>query len=310
MIDLHTHTLYSDGSDTVEQLLSAAARLGLTHLSITDHNTVGAYRDPAMERLPELYPGRLIPGVEITCMFEGEIVEVLGYGFSLDAMESQLTQIVLPFREKQLQEQALIAAAFHRAGVIYDPEAIVFDPDHESSRKAFLRQLVKEPRNLRLLTNPASAGKSSLFTRQEIYNPDSPLYVDESSLYPTVAQAALAIHSCGGIALLAHLYEYAHADDFRSRLLDIVKGNELDGVECAHSSFTAAQTADLEEWCIRNDLLSSGGSDYHGSRKPDISLGTGRGQLAISTQYLERWPSTSKITAPAPSDKPAAPPHP
>ncbi len=291
MIDLHTHTTYSDGADSVAVLLNHAARAGITHLSITDHNSVGAYRDPALGNLKERFPGVLIPGVEITCMFRGEIVEVLGYNYDLEQMEAALPRIVLPFREKQLRERDLIAAAFTRVGVSFDPERILFDPDHGSSRKAFLAEFNRDPANRRLLAHPDSWQKSSAFTRQEIYNPASPLYVDESSLYPTVEKAVRAIHTCGGIALLAHLYEYAHAEQFRQSLLDIVRGNGLDGVECAHSCFTLEQIADMESFCAQNGLLRSGGSDYHGARKPGIALGTGRGQLSIPESYLSNWPA-------------------
>jgi len=290
MIDLHTHTLYSDGADPVDVLLDRAAQAGLTHLSITDHNSVGAYRDPAMADVKARFPGVLIRGVEITCMFQGEIVEVLGYHYDLEQMEAALPKIVLPFRVKQLRERDLIAAAFTQAGVPFDPEKIIFDPDHESSRKAFLAEFNRDPANRRLLSDPDSWKKSSAFTRHEIYNPASPLYVDESSLYPTVDAAARTIHACGGVALLAHLHEYAHAREFRRCLLDIVRDNGLDGVECAHSCFTPEQIADLEAFCAQNHLLRSGGSDYHGARKPDISLGTGRGQLSIPEAYLSDWP--------------------
>ncbi len=289
MIDLHTHTVYSDGADTPETLLRGAAQAGLTHLSITDHNSVGAYRDPAAVHWRDLFPGKLIRGIEITCMYEGEIVEVLGYGYDLDKLEALLPQVVLPFREKQLREAELIGDAFDRAGVAYDRSAIGFDPDRESSRKSYLRELVKTPENLRFLTDPRSAEKSSRFTRQEIYNPASPLYVDESSLYPTLAQGAGAIHDCGGIALLAHLYIYAHAPRFRSRLRAIVEENKLDGVECAHSEFAPGQIADLEGFCRKEGLLMSGGSDYHGARKPDISLGRGKGALSVPERYLDAW---------------------
>lgn len=294
MIDLHTHTLYSDGADTPEQVLRRAAEAGVTSLSITDHNSVGAYRDPAMARWQELYPGKLVRGIEITCMHAGEIVETLGYGYDLERMEATLPHVVLPFREKQLREAELIARAFERAGAVFDRANIVFDADHESARKSFLAELKRHPENLSLVSDPASLERSSAFTRHEIYNPDSPLYVDESSLYPTLAQAAAAIHDCGGIALLAHLYIYAHAREFRGRLRAMVDENGLDGVECAHSDFTPEQVADLEGFCRKERLMMSGGSDYHGTRKPDIALGRGKGGLAVPEAYLETWPASHR----------------
>lgn len=296
MIDIHTHTLHSDGADSVEELLRHAQELGLSHLSITDHNKVSAYRDPAMEHWQELYHGTLIRGIEITCMYKGEIVEVLGYGYDLDKLEALLPGLVLPFREKQLREAELIANAFQKAGVIFDPANIVFDPDHESARKSFLAELKKHPENLALVTDPASLERSSAFTRKEIYNPLSPLYVDESSLYPTLQQASDAIHAAGGISLLAHLYVYAHAAEFRAELDEIVAWAKLDGVECAHSEFTPEQIADLEQYDTEKGLLHSGGSDYHGARKPKVALGSGQGQLNIPETYLNDWPAQIRAT--------------
>lgn len=289
MIDLHTHTVYSDGSSTVEALLKEAGALGLTALSITDHNTVGAYHDPALSCRQKLYPGMILPGVEITCMMEGEIVEVLGYGYQLEAMEKQMEGRVLSFRDKQLREKELILSALQKAGAVLEPSMVHFDPDRESCRKAVLAELKKHPENRKLFCSEAGWETSRGFTRQEIYNPDSPLYVDESPLYPTVAQAVEMIHGAGGIALLAHLFIYAHAESFFSRLEEIQRQTGLDGMECRHSAFTSRQARRLEQFCIQHSLLRSGGSDYHGTRKPDVHLGN-PGGLTVPEQWLDDWP--------------------
>lgn len=286
MIDLHTHTCCSDGADLPEALFEKALAAGLTLLSVTDHNTVAAYRSQAAAH----YSGKLIPGVEITCMYQGEVVEVLGYGFDLKAMESELDSHVLTFEEKQRREFDLVCAAFERAGAAFDRDQVVFDPKTESCRKSFLSHLKTHASNRRLFGCDRSWENSRAFTRLEIYNPDSPLYVDEAPLYPSVGTAVEMIHRSGGIAFLAHLYIYAHAKEFREQLDSIVKTFGLDGIECAHSAFTPEQTADLNRFCLERRLLRSGGSDYHGSRKPDISLGTGRGQLHVTEDYLEGWP--------------------
>lgn len=286
MIDLHTHTCCSDGADQPEALFEKARAAGLTLLSVTDHNTVAAYSSRAAAE----YPGKLIPGVEITCMYQGEVVEVLGYGFDLEAMETELRDHVLTFEDKQLREFELVCAAFTKAGAVFDRTQVDFDPRTESCRKSFLRHLKADPSNRRLFSCDQSWESSRAFTRMEIYNPESPLYVDEAPLYPSVKTAVEMIHRSGGMAFLAHLYIYAHAEEFRGQLLTIVKSFGLDGVECAHSVFTQEQTADLNRFCLDNGLLRSGGSDYHGSRKPDISLGTGRGQLHVTEDYLSGWP--------------------
>ena len=291
MIDLHTHTTRSDGADEPATLLARARDIGLTTLSITDHNTVAAYRDPCMGRLDELFPGTLLRGVEITCLHQGEIVEVLGYCFDLDAMESLLADMVLPFEEKQLRESRLIATALRNAGACFDEDAISFDPSRESSRKAYWRELLRHPENRVLATLDESWGSSRAFTRNEVYNPKSRLFVDESSLYPSLGDAVDLIHEARGVAQLAHLHEYASADELRSCLWETVGRIGLDGVECAHSCFDEAQTVDLEEFDRSHGLVMSGGSDYHGSRKRGIELGRGRGNMCVPEDYLETWPS-------------------
>lgn len=286
MIDLHTHTCHSDGADTAKTLLEKAQESGITVLSITDHNTVSAYRTDDVRA----YPGRLIPGVEITCMYEGEVVEVLGYGFALDQMEEELRQHVLTFRDKQLREFELLCDAFLKSGVRYDAEKISFDPDRESCRKAFLANLKQYPENRRFFQSEESWERSRAFAREEIYNPASRLYVDESSLYPDVGTAVRMIHRSGGIAFLAHLYLYASAGQIRANLPEFVQNFGLDGIECVHSEFTRQQIVDLDGFCRECGLLRSGGSDYHGSRKPEIGLGVGRGELKVPEAYLAQWP--------------------
>ncbi|MDO4326816.1 MAG: PHP domain-containing protein [bacterium] len=288
-IDLHMHTVYSDGADDVGTLMEHVRELGLTVISVTDHNSVGAYRDPAIRACSAI----LILGVEITCMYEGEVVEVLGYGFELSAMEQELRQHVLTFEEKQKREFALLCEAFTLAGVRYDASRVHFDPKKESCRKAFLAHLREYPQNQTFFSSQESWKSSRAFTRQEIYNPQSRLYVNEAPLYPDVKTAVEMIHRSGGIAFLAHLYIYAHAEQFRSRLREIVRENGLDGIECAHSAFTEEQIADLNQFCRDHDLLRSGGSDYHGSRKPDVKLGVGCGQLHITEEYLANWPENA-----------------
>lgn len=87
MIDIHSHTTYSDGSFSVEKLLSEAEKLNLSLLSITDHNTVQAYYELQNPNIRDKFKGKIIPGVEITTTYKGETIEVLGYGFDLELMQ-------------------------------------------------------------------------------------------------------------------------------------------------------------------------------------------------------------------------------
>lgn len=292
MIDLHIHTYCSDGADAPSTVMRKVRETGLTTVSLTDHNSVAAY-----EAIVPDETVRIIPGVEITCMNDGEVVEVLGYCFDIDAMKQELSLHTLTFEEKQKKEFLLIEAAYRRAGVKFDSARIVFDPKKESCRKAFLNELRRYPENRCFFKNDETWSVSRAFARQEVYNPKSRLYVDEASLYPTVREAVDMVHRCGGMAFLAHMYEYAQCEKLRGYLESFCAETGLDGLECAHSSFTPEQIQDLEAFCDAHGFMKSGGSDYHGARKPGIELGTGRGQLHIKEDYLASWKKMTYLQA-------------
>ena len=96
MIDLHTHTTHSDGSFSVRDLLQEAEKIGLTLLSITDHNKISAYEELQNPEIRNLFRGRIITGVELTTTYKGETVEILGYNFDLKKMQAFIDEHVLP----------------------------------------------------------------------------------------------------------------------------------------------------------------------------------------------------------------------
>jgi predicted metal-dependent phosphoesterase TrpH len=83
--DLHCHTLYSDGSMSVEEILQLAKDVGLSGLSITDHDTIGAY--PKAFSVAEKLGLRIVPGVEFSAVHQNSSVHILGYAFKLDSPE-------------------------------------------------------------------------------------------------------------------------------------------------------------------------------------------------------------------------------
>lgn len=137
MIDIHSHTTYSDGSFSVEELLNEAEKLNLSLLSITDHNTIQAHFKLQNPNISDKFKGEIISGIEITTTYKGETIEVLGYGFDLETMQQFLNTNVLTFEEKQLKEYELIRRRYKDIGVIFDENNIKFDPKVESCRPAF-----------------------------------------------------------------------------------------------------------------------------------------------------------------------------
>lgn len=287
MIDIHTHTTYSDGTLTPVELLEAAHQKKLTIISITDHNTIGAYEELKNPNIREKFEGMIIPGIEITTTYHGETIEVLGYNFNLDMMSELLKESVLTFEEKQIQEYNLIKKQYQKIGVIFDEENIEFNPKKESCRVSFWKEIKSHPENNCLFLEEKSKEETSSFTRNEIYNPKSPLYVDESSLFPSLEKAIAMIHESGGLAFLAHTFAYS--PNIANSLLDILDNYKLDGLECFYTTFTEEQSNYLVSLCKEKELYMSGGSDFHGTRKINHNLGTGRGNLQIEEKIIEPW---------------------
>lgn len=285
MIDIHTHTTYSDGSSSVEEILKEANSANINIFSITDHNTIDAYDE--VKKLRYLFSGNIISGVEITTTYKGETIEVLGYGFDLDKMKKLLSENVLTFEEKQLKEFELIKNQYKKIGVKFKEENIVFDPKVESSRVAFVKEIKKYPDNFKFFLYESSITTDSGFTRNEVYNPKSPLYVDESSLFPSLEKTIDMIHSAGGLAFLAHVYAYS--SNISEELINILDNYNLDGLECFYTTFTDEQSKYLVDLCKKRSLYMSGGSDFHGTRKVNHNLGTGRGNLNINDEIITSW---------------------
>lgn len=200
MIDIHSHTTYSDGSFSVKEIMIEAERIGLSLLSITDHNTIQAYQELNNLSTRSLFSGNIITGIEITTTYKGETIEVLGYGFNLEIMQQMLNSNVLTFEKKQLKEYELIKKQYKKIGIIFDENNIEFNPEKESCRVAFCNEIKKYPKNYKFFLKKESMNTASEFTRNEVYNPKSPLYVNQSSLFPSLEKSIDMIHQSGGMA--------------------------------------------------------------------------------------------------------------
>lgn len=285
MIDIHTHTIYSDGSYSVRELLEEAERKKLSVLSITDHNTVSGYDE--VNKFRCLFSGKILPGIEITTTYKGETIEVLGYGFDIDKMKDFLEENVLTFEAKQLKEFELIREQYRKIGVKFDEKNIKFNPKVESSKVAFVNEIKKYPENFKFFLYEDSITTASGFTRNEVYNPKSPLYVDESSLFPSLDKVISMIHKSGGISFLAHVFAYS--PNIAEDLINILNNYKLDGIECFYTTFTDKQSEYLIDLCKKRGLHMSGGSDFHGTRKINHALGVGRGNLCIAEDVIYSW---------------------
>ena len=247
MIDLHAHTTYSDGTFSVKELLIKAEEIGLSVLSITDHNTVDAYYELQNSSIRNLYSGTIINGCEVSTTYNKECIEILAFDFDIDIMNFLLSQNILSFEERTKEEYELIKRKFYELGIKYNINNITYNPKIESSKKYFHKEFIKDPNNFKTLLFPENTSRVS-FTRNEIYNPKSILYIDQTHLYPSLEKTISMIHEAKGLAFLAHTFEYS--PNIAKDLHLIVKKYNLDGLECLYTKFTKEQTKFIVNFCF------------------------------------------------------------
>lgn len=290
MIDIHMHTIYSDGDKTVEDVLKMCEERKLEYISITDHNNCGAYYDETLKN-NNIFSGTIIKGCELNAEFQNKAIEILAYNINTD--------IIMAWREKYYSIDQIksntkkiydrFLSILDKKGIIYNKENIRPQKDEkEYIERPIWEEIVKHPENKDII-GEEYFNSLGIFFRKEITNPNSEYFLNRVGTFPKVKEVVDIIHQAGGKAFLAHPFEYKFNDTIKF-INDLMQEVELDGIECFHPSSADDDKKDiLVDYARKNNLYISGGSDYHGKLKPDIQIGLGRGNLSISKEFIEEW---------------------
>ena len=154
--------------------------------------------------------------------------------------------------------------------------------------RPYYEELVRHSQNPGMLDEPVWSTFGS-FYRKGTTNPDSKLFLGYGDFYPSVEEITAQIHHTGGIAFLAHPFQYRF-QQIEAFMEQIYASAGLDGVECFHTTFDQKQMDWLTAFAEEHDLLICGGSDYHGRNKTKHDLGIGCGNLNIHSDILNAWP--------------------
>ena len=263
MFDLHMHTCHSDGSLSVMELLKEAQKAGLKYISITDHNTVDAYN----EIEDGLFSGKIITGIEIECNFDGCLIEVLGYGINIEKIKNNNIMkkyFPLSMKEYYIKKLNKYKTICTDLGIKFSENLQLKAGDIYANR-SLIRDLIKYPENelaLKKLGITSNETAEDEFLNKQIYNDKSPFYDNYwFSKKPTLQDAVDIIKSAGGLVFLAHPFIFKIAGtELLEKLLPL---RLLDGVECVNRKHSVEQIDYLIDFCNRNNLLKSGGSDFH-----------------------------------------------
>lgn len=268
--DLHTHSVFSDGTDTPEEIIEKALALGLGAVALTDHNTVaGLPRFLAAARGKPIAP---VPGTELSTDYRGTELHILALFLNEDQAAAVADLTDLP-RKRKVQSNLALAQALNDAGYPIDYAKILQTaPGGNVNRAHFARELV----GLGYVGSEKEAF-DTLLRPGVYYRPPQRL----GSL-----EAVTFLRNIGAVSVLAHPYLNLHQRELEEFLAQAVPLG-LDAMETEYSEYDPETTRLARETAARFGLAQSGGSDYHGTIKPGLSLGTGRGNLAVPHVFYE-----------------------
>ena len=266
MIDLHTHTTASDGTDSPFALVKKALATGVTTLGITDHDSTVGWAEAVTAIQPQI---QLVLGAEVSCLTtDGISVHMLGLLF--DGEDEQIQQMLSDSRDTRLPRMRKMVALLQADG---------FDISLEDVYKAAPDQATIGRPHLA----DALVAKKIVATRDEAFadllHNESKYYVTHAA--PTPADAIATIKSAGGVAVIAHPFasrrgQILTADSFQ----DLVAAG-LDGIEVHHRDQNAAEQQVLIEIARELHLVTTGASDYHGTGKLN--------SMAENTTHPAQW---------------------
>lgn len=260
--DLHVHTAFSDGTSTPEQVVAIAQEVGLDGLAITDHDTTQAVQRAMQE-------GRergieVIPGIELTAEYQGVEIHILGY--LLDFQDARFQERLAGVQRDRVDRIRMICDRLKAIGIGLEPEKVfAFAGAGTVGRLHVARALVSE----------GFAG-SVPEAFQRFIGDKSAAYVAHFRFSPQ--QAIALIRSVRGVAVLAHPYSLRDEG-----LIPVMVEAGLQGIEVFYPEHSAAMTAEYRALARQYGLVMTGGSDFHGSAKPTVSLG----QVTVPWQNIE-----------------------
>lgn len=271
MIDLHVHSTASDGTCTPGELVRLAASTGLTAFALTDHDSIDGIDDALTEG--KKHNLEVIPGVELSCNYNNEEIHMVG--LYIDHRDPAFCQHLRNFQNLRDNRNIKMAERLEQEGFSITADALQdMFPDAVLTRAHVAKYLV------------ATGQVPDLSTVFNTYIGDGcKCFVDRPKVHPT--EAIALIHSIGGIAILAHpcLCKMNRTQVYA--MIQELAAAGLDGIEAYYSCNKGSDEKDFKEQAKEYNLLLSGGSDFHGSNKPYIKLGTGKGTLSIPDTVLD-----------------------
>ena len=270
-VDLHVHSNASDGTFSPSQVVELAKNTGLDAFALTDHDTTAGVPE-ALEKGRDLNI-EVTPGIEVSSSLDGTEIHILGlFVNSDDPVLAAMLEKMRISRDRRNEKMLENLAA---DGISFTKEELCGDnPDTIITRAHIAHALVAKG---------ICSGMDQAFKKYLQYG--GRYCPQKEHLSPE--EVVKTLISNGAFVALAHPFQYKFGDKKTEELIAHMADLGMKGLEVYHSSNNKLESMKLQEMAVRHHLLPTGGSDFHGGNKPDISIGTGRGGLRVSSLLLE-----------------------
>ena len=267
--DLHTHSVFSDGSLTPTELIRAARKAGLSTLALTDHNTADGL--PEFLSAAEISGIEAIAGAEFSVDLDGTELHLLGLFIPREYF-GQIEERMRKVLSRKEESNRDLIAALAEDGMVLDYDELCRKTPKGRINRAHVAMALTE----RGYTPSAKQAFSTLLS------PEAGYYREPERL--SVWEMLDFLRSIRAVPVLAHPFLNLSPERL-SAFLPEAKKKGLVGMECYYSTYDEETTALALRMVAEVGLKPSGGSDFHGALKPDIRLGVGRGNLKIPYEW-------------------------
>ncbi len=269
MIDLHVHTTASDGTFTPSDVILLAKKAGLAAMAITDHDTVNGI-DEAVNKAKEVN-FELIPGIEISV---GETENIHIVGLYIEHKNTDLVKIVDIMKRYRYERNQELISNVQKEGYDISYEKICQSMNTDNVGRLHIAHYMQK--------NGMSNDYRKIFKKYLI--PGAKTYVPMKNV--SEEEGISAIIKSGGIPVLAHI-NYLKQNDYETeKTVKRLMEYGLRGIEVFYSGYDKRTEKLAHRISEKYKLIKSGGTDFHGTRRPGVYLGTGRGNMCVPYELL------------------------
>lgn len=270
MIDLHTHSRFSDGSATPTEVIDLAVEAGLTAIALTDHDGLAGLTEA--EDRAKTAGIDFVRGCEVSASFQPGSLHLLCY---FVPTEGALPKKLADLRGERERRNEKLLELLTGLGFPITREEVELEAGSDViGRPHFAAVLIRH--------GVVSSVEEAF---QRFLAKGAPAYVEREHVEPTEILEVAA--ESGVLTSIAHPMTLGLEPTELDRLLDDFASSGVDGMECYYSSYDEDLQRDLAAMARRHGLVPTGGSDFHGTFKPGLYVGTGRGELCVPDEVLD-----------------------